>query len=96
MRGSFVMESRTAKKQMKVFWYGILIVFMWQFLPEVCYLIRISISSYQTLFIVRIPFHFVPSYSLLVLKEPDRSIFGYGLLLVFLPVIPNSGISFRG
>ncbi|KAF7347040.1 OPT oligopeptide transporter [Mycena venus] len=34
MRGSFEMDSRTAKKQMRVFWLGILIFFLWEFLPE--------------------------------------------------------------
>ncbi|KAF7328409.1 OPT oligopeptide transporter [Mycena venus] len=34
MRGSFEMDSRTAKKQMRVFWLGILILFLWEFLRE--------------------------------------------------------------
>ncbi|CAK5275079.1 unnamed protein product [Mycena citricolor] len=34
MRSSFEMNSATAKKQMRVFWYGILIFFLWEFLPE--------------------------------------------------------------
>ncbi|KAJ7511605.1 OPT oligopeptide transporter [Mycena galericulata] len=34
MRASFEMDSNTAKKQMRVFWYGILIFFLWEFLPE--------------------------------------------------------------
>ncbi|KAJ7463681.1 OPT oligopeptide transporter protein-domain-containing protein [Mycena latifolia] len=34
MRASFEMDSTTVRKQMRVFWYGILIVFLWQFLPE--------------------------------------------------------------
>ncbi|KAJ7075604.1 OPT oligopeptide transporter [Mycena belliarum] len=33
MRASFEMESRTAKKQMRVFWIGILTFFLWEFLP---------------------------------------------------------------
>ncbi|KAJ7790846.1 OPT oligopeptide transporter [Mycena olivaceomarginata] len=34
MRGSFEMDSRTVKKQMRVFWIGILVFFLWEFLPE--------------------------------------------------------------
>ncbi|KAJ6537332.1 OPT oligopeptide transporter [Mycena sp. CBHHK59/15] len=34
MRASFEMDSVTVRKQMRVFWYGILIFFLWEFLPE--------------------------------------------------------------
>ncbi|KAF8160534.1 OPT oligopeptide transporter [Mycena galopus ATCC 62051] len=34
MRASFELDSRTVKKQMRVFWLGILIFFLWEFLPE--------------------------------------------------------------
>ncbi|KAL7410271.1 OPT oligopeptide transporter protein-domain-containing protein [Mrakia frigida] len=34
MRDSFEYDSATNKKQMRVFWYGILAFFVWQFLPE--------------------------------------------------------------
>ncbi|KAJ6600951.1 OPT oligopeptide transporter [Mycena vulgaris] len=34
MRASFELDSNTVKKQMRVFWYGILIFFLWEFLPE--------------------------------------------------------------
>lgn len=35
MRGSLETKSNTAKKQMRVFWYSILIFFLWQFMPAV-------------------------------------------------------------
>ncbi|KAF7295430.1 OPT oligopeptide transporter [Mycena indigotica] len=34
MRANFENDSRTARKQMRVFWFGILIFFLWEFLPE--------------------------------------------------------------
>ncbi|KAL7416397.1 OPT oligopeptide transporter [Mrakia frigida] len=34
MRNSFELESSTTRRQMKVFWCGILAFFLWQFLPE--------------------------------------------------------------
>ncbi|KAF8148789.1 OPT oligopeptide transporter protein-domain-containing protein [Mycena galopus ATCC 62051] len=34
MRASFELDSGTVKKQMRVFWLGILIFFLWEFLPE--------------------------------------------------------------
>ncbi|KAJ6459662.1 OPT oligopeptide transporter [Mycena sanguinolenta] len=34
MQNSFEMDSKTVKKQMRVFWFGILIFFLWEFLPE--------------------------------------------------------------
>ncbi|KAF8902832.1 OPT oligopeptide transporter protein-domain-containing protein [Mucidula mucida] len=34
MRGSLTESSKTSKKQIKIFWYGILALFCWQFLPE--------------------------------------------------------------
>ncbi|KAJ6582260.1 OPT oligopeptide transporter protein-domain-containing protein [Mycena capillaripes] len=34
MQASFDMDSQTVKKQMRVFWLGILIFFLWEFLPE--------------------------------------------------------------
>ena len=34
MRNSFEFDSSTTRKQMRVFWYGILAFFCWQFLPE--------------------------------------------------------------
>lgn len=35
MRQSLESESKTAKKQMRVFWLTILVFSVWQFLPEV-------------------------------------------------------------
>ncbi|KAJ6577596.1 OPT oligopeptide transporter protein-domain-containing protein [Mycena capillaripes] len=34
MRASFETGGNTVKRQMRVFWYGILILFLWEFLPE--------------------------------------------------------------
>lgn len=39
--------SKTAKTQMRVFWYGILIFFLWEFLPEVRAIC--ALSSYVSL-----------------------------------------------
>lgn len=36
MRKSFNFDSATVKKQMRVFWYGILVVFIWQFVSRPC------------------------------------------------------------